>query len=70
LPEEEEKGSKKKNKKRNRDEFEGKDIKKTKSGARYASYEDFAHLLEEELDDTEAEKPKKKHNLANQNFSG
>ena len=60
LPEEETtKKQQPKGKKRNRNEFEGKDIKQTKSGTRYASYEDFADLLEEGLDE-EVEKPKKK----------
>ena len=60
IPQEETKGNaSKKSKKRNREEFEGKDIKKTKSGSRYASYEDFAHLLEEDIDDAETDKPKK-----------
>ena len=34
-------------------------MKQTQSGTKYASYEDFAHLLEEGLDD-EIDKPKKK----------
>ena len=43
--------------------------KKTKHGTLYASYEEFAHLLEDGLDD-EIEKPKvKKHKLAGPNYA-
>ena len=44
------------------------DIKKTQSGMRYASYEDFAHLLEEGLDE-EVIKPKKSHKITTHNFA-
>ena len=68
LPQEEERGGKKAGKKRGRDEFEGMDIKKTQSGMRYASYEDFAHLLEEGLDE-EVIKPKKSQKITTHNFA-
>ena len=72
LPEEEmtaKEKAKKAGKKRGRNsEFEGKNMKQTESGTRYASYEDFAHLLEEGLDE-EVDKPKKKQKLAGPNFA-
>ena len=43
-------------------------MKKTKQGTTYASYEDFAHLLEEDLD-AENDKPIKKHKLATPNYA-
>jgi len=65
LPQEEQVGAKKgQNKKRMREEMvQGKNIKKTKQGTKYASYEDFADLLEGDLD-AENDKPIKKHKLA------
>ena len=49
LPVEEEKPGKKGRKRTTG--FEGLSTKKTKFGSRYASYEDFAHLLDEGLDE-------------------
>jgi len=44
-------------------------MRKTKLGTKYASYEEFAHLLEDGLDD-EIDKPKiKKHKLAQPNYA-
>ena len=65
LPQEEQVGNQKgKNKKRLREEMvQGKNIRKTKQGTMFASYEDFADLLEGEFD-AENDKPIKKHKLA------
>ena len=48
---------------------EDKAMRKTKLGTKYASYEEFAHLLEDGLDD-EIDKPNiKKHKLAQPNYA-
>ena len=62
----------KKKRGRNSDFFEadgGKNLKQTQSGTKYASYEDFAHLLEEDLADDEVEKPKKKKQFTSVNYA-
>ena len=72
LPEEEETAAdkQKKNKKRGRNsEFETGNEKQTKHGTRYASYEDFAHLLEEGLDGEDDGKPKAAKAIIGKNWS-
>ena len=65
-----EKEGKGKKRGRNSEFIDKVDMQTTQSGTRYASYEDFAHLLEEGLDG-EDEKPKKKQftKFADPNFS-
>ena len=50
LPEDEQDTKKSKKKGRNADAIDDSKLKKTSFGTKYASYEDFAHLLEEGLD--------------------
>ena len=68
LPEEEQSGKKKKAGRAEKN-FGVKNMKKTNAGTSYASYEEFAHLLDEGLDAEEKPKGLKKHNLASPNYS-